>query len=200
MKKHIAIYVRVSSKKQNLHSQLPDLKRWAASQDQPVKFYHDKFTGRTMDRPGWNKLETAMQEGRVSTIVVWRLDRLGRTCKGLVTLFDELRERKVNLVSLREHIDFATPAGRMMANVIAAMAEFESELRAERVLAGQAAARANGVRWGGSTKGRRKATDTQSKMIMRMKAEGETIVNIAKAVGLSRPTVYKCLADHASQK
>src|SRR3954470_8484980 len=111
MKKHIAIYVRVSSRKQNMRSQVPDLQRWADSQDLPIRFYKDTFTGKTMERPQWTKLETAMRENRVATIVVWRLDRLGRTCKGLVGLFEELRERKVNLISLREHIDLATPAG-----------------------------------------------------------------------------------------
>jgi DNA invertase Pin-like site-specific DNA recombinase len=194
MKKHIAVYVRVSSRKQNMRSQVPDLGRWAESQDQPVKFYRDTFTGKTMDRPQWNKLETAMREGQVSTIVVWRLDRLGRTCKGLVGLFEELRERKVNLISLREHIDLATPAGRMMAQVIAAVAEYETELRGERVAAGQAAARAAGKRWGGSKPGiPKKVTAAHIKTIKILLKERTPIVNIAKAVHLSRRTIYRIL-------
>jgi DNA invertase Pin-like site-specific DNA recombinase len=196
MKRHVAIYVRVSSKNQSLRSQLPDLKRWAASQDEPIRFYHDKFTGRSMNRPGWNSLETAIRSGKVSTVVVWRIDRLGRTAKGLTALFDDLRERKVNLVSLKDGLDLSTSAGRLMANVLASIAQFETELRAERVMAGQVAARANGQRWGGSKKGRRKASTTQTKMILRMKQEGETIVDIAHAVGLSRPTIYKVLAEN----
>jgi DNA invertase Pin-like site-specific DNA recombinase len=195
-KKHVAIYVRVSSRKQNMKSQLPDLQRWAANCDEPVKFYKDVFTGKSMDRPEWSKLEQAMQDGRISTIVCWRLDRLGRTCKGLVSLFEELRQRKVNLISLKEHIDLSTPAGRMMAQVIAAMAEYEGELRGERVMAGQAAARARGVRWGGSVAGTRTSiTPAQRKAIRQLKRSGITIVDIAKAVGLSRPTIYKVLAE-----
>src|SRR5688572_11960822 len=111
--RHVAIYLRVSSRSQQTRSQEPDLERWASAQDQPVQWYRDKFTGRTMDRPGWNQLETALRLGQVSTVVVWRLDRLGRTVSGLSQLFDELQARKVNLVSLRDGLDLSTPAGRL---------------------------------------------------------------------------------------
>ena len=197
MKKHTAVYLRISSKKQNLRSQLPDLQHWIESQKEPVKLYRDTATGTTMDRPGWKKLEAAMRQGLISAIVVWRLDRLGRTCKGLVTLFEELRETKVNLISIREHIDLSTPAGRMMANVLASVAQFETEVRGERAMAGQAAARAAGKRWGGSKPGRvlkNSPTPAQVRTIKLLRKDGETIVAIAKAVGLSRPTVYKMLA------
>lgn len=159
-----------------------------------MKWYRDKASGKKMDRPGWNKLEDAIRGGRVSQVVVWRLDRLGRTASGLTALFDDLQQRKVNLVSLKDGLDLSTPAGRLMANVLASVAQYETEVRAERVRAGQAVARAKGKRWGGSERGKRKkVTSTQEKMIRRMKAEGEAITAIAKAVGLSRPTVYDVL-------
>ena len=66
--KHIAIYSRVSSKRQDTKSQKPDLERWAASQERPVRWYSDRFTGKTMDRPGWNKLQAAVDAGEVSAI------------------------------------------------------------------------------------------------------------------------------------
>jgi DNA invertase Pin-like site-specific DNA recombinase len=90
----------------------------------------------------------------VSRVVDWRLDRLGRTAKGLTALFAELLELRVNLVSLRDSIDLNTPAGRLMANVLASVAQYETEVRAERVRAGQMIARANGKTWGGSKPGR----------------------------------------------
>lgn len=196
MKRWIGIYSRVSSRKQNMRSQEPDLQRWIDSQPNPVRWYRDKCTGTKMDRPNWNRLEDDLRAGRIMAIVVWRLDRLGRTCKGLVSLFEELRERKVNLVSLREHIDLSTSAGRMMAQVLASIAEFETELRGERVQAGQAVARANGKRWGGSKKGvRKKVTGTQERAIRKLKSDGETVVAIARAIGLSRPTVYSVLEE-----
>lgn len=193
--KHVAIYLRVSSKQQETQSQHPDLERWAKAQDDPVKWYADKFTGKSMDRPGWGRLEAAMRAGKVAAVVCWRLDRLGRTARGLTALFADLLQRKVNLVSMREGIDLSTPAGRMMANVIAAIAQYETEVRGERVLAGQAVAKAKGKRWGGSKAGKRKkVTPTQERIIQRMKQEGEPITAIALAVGLSRPTVYNVLA------
>lgn len=195
MQKQIAIYVRVSSKAQDTKSQEPDLQRWASAQDEPLKWYRDTFTGKSMDRPDWKKLEQAIHEGRVSKVVVWRLDRLGRTAKGLTALFDELQQRKINLVSMKEGLDLSTPAGRLMAHVLASVAQYETEIRAERVKAGQAVARANGKRWGGSKPGqRKKVTPTQERMVRHMRQEGEAVSAIAKAVGLSRPTIYDILA------
>ena len=138
--KYITIYRRVSSKQQDLRSQEPDLKRWAEAQSDPIRWYSDHYSGRTMNRPGWSMLERDILAGKVSKVVVWRLDRLGRTARGLTALFEELRERGVSLVSLKDGLDLSTPAGRMMANVLASMAQFETEIRAERILAGQAAA------------------------------------------------------------
>lgn len=188
---HIAIYVRVSSRKQKLASQLPDLKRWAEAQDGEVKFYRDTFTGKTMDRPGWGKLQAALDRGEVSTIVCWRLDRLGRTAKGLTALFADLQEKDINLVSLKDGIDLSTPAGRMLANVLASIAQFETECRAERVLAGQAAAREAGKTWGGRKAGTvTKAVAEKADAIRTLHAAGKSVSDIARSTGVSRPTVY----------
>ena len=192
--KHMAIYCRVSSKQQDTASQKPDLERWAKAQTHPVKWYSDKFTGKTMDRPGWNRLSEDLRAGKVSAIVCWRLDRLGRTARGLTALFAELAERGVNLVSLKDGIDLNTPAGRLVANMLASIAEYETEVRAERVMAGQARARAEGKTWGGSEKGRRlKVTDEQVTQIRRLRREGESVAGIARATSLTRPTVYAYL-------
>ncbi len=195
MEKHIAIYVRVSSKSQDHRSQLPDLERWAQTQVAPVKWYRDKASGKSMDRTEWKTLEDAMRVGKVIQIVVWRLDRLGRTASGLTSLFDDLQQRKVNLVSLKDGLDLSTPAGRLMANVLASVAQYDNEVRAERVIAGQAVARAKGKTWGGSERGKRKkVTPTQEKIIRQLKVERESITSIAKATGLSRPTIYDVLS------
>jgi DNA invertase Pin-like site-specific DNA recombinase len=194
MSKHLAIYLRVSSKNQDHRSQKPDLEAWAAAQSLPVVWYRDKFTGKTMDRPGWDKLQAAIDRGEVAGVCCWRLDRLGRTAKGLTALFAALCERKVNLVSLREGIDLGTPAGRMMANVLASLAQFETEVRAERVLAGQAAARAEGKTWGGRKPGTRiRVTEEKERTIRKLHKEGESIASIARITELSRPTIYAVL-------
>lgn len=197
MSKQTAIYVRVSSKAQDHRSQLPDLEHWASGQQGQVKWHTDKFTGKTMDRPAWRKLEADIRAGKVATVVVWRLDRLGRTASGLTALFDELRQRRVNLVSIKDGLDLSTAAGRLMANVLASVAQYDNEVRAERVVAGQAVARAAGKTWGGSEAGKRKkVTPTQAKMIHGMKAAKEPVAAIARAVGLSRPTIYSVLNDN----
>jgi DNA invertase Pin-like site-specific DNA recombinase len=196
-KKATAIYVRVSTKQQNHESQEADLKRWAESQETEIIWYRDKSSGKTMDRPGWAKLESAMRSGKIGQIVVWRLDRLGRTVSKLSSLFDDLTARKINLVSLKDSVDLSTPAGRLMANVLASVAAYETEMRGERVLAGQAVAKDNGQTWGGAQSSkpgvRKKVSELQESLIRKMKADGESIVAIAKAVGLSRPTIYSVL-------
>lgn len=149
-----------------------------------------------MERPGWQRLEADLNKGKISKVVIWRLDRLGRTASGLTALFETLRNRKVGLISLKEGLDLSTAAGRLMANVLASVAQFETELRAERIMAGQAAARAKGKTWGGSKKGRRlSVTEEQVATVKRLRSDNESIAGIARAVSLSRPTVYRLLKE-----
>lgn len=195
MTKHIAVYVRVSSKKQDTKSQEPDLKRWEQSQEGPVRWYVDKASGKSMSRPQWNKLEDHIRTGKVSTVVVWRLDRLGRTASGLTSLFDTLQSKSINLVSIKDGLDLSTPAGRLLGNMMASVAQYESEVRGERVRAGQAVAKANGKTWGGSKKGvRKKVTQSQVKAIKQMKHQGVSISEIARTFQLGRMTIYDVLS------
>ena len=91
-------------------------------------------------------------------------------------------------------MDLGTAAGRLMANVLASVAQFETEVRAERILAGQAAARAKGKVWGGGKPGRRvRLSEEKEKAIRRLHSDGKPIAEIARVVGLSRPTVYKAI-------
>lgn len=194
MAKVSAIYCRVSSRDQSHASQTPDLERWEAAQNGAVVWFHDKFTGKTMARPGMEKLMADLRAGKIERIVVWRLDRLGRTTKGLCQLFDELTEQKVDLVSLKDGFSLASPAGRLHARILASVAEYETEVRAERVAAGQAVARKKGKKWGGSKKGWRwKVSDDQLAAVHEMRATGKPIAQIARVTSLSRPTIYRIL-------
>ncbi|TWU08873.1 DNA-invertase hin [Symmachiella macrocystis] len=191
-----AIYVRVSSKQQDHQSQLPDLERWVESHDDDVIWFKDKFTGKTMSRPGMDKMLDALRTGKLDRIVVWRLDRLGRTTKGLCNLFDELCERKADLVSIKDGFSLDSPAGRLHARILASVAEYENEVRADRIRCGQSVARNKGKTWGGSDKGWRwKVTDDQVSAIHDMKAAGKTVSHIARVTSLSRPTVYRVLRE-----
>src|SRR5271168_724283 len=108
MSKHHAGCMHVSTKRQDTASQEPELKRWAQSHEGDSCWYHDSYTGTSMDRPGFRKLIKDMETGQVDTLVVWRLDRLGRTAKGLTSLFEDSIRWKVNLISLKDGLDLLT--------------------------------------------------------------------------------------------
>ncbi len=202
--KQTAIYLRVSdTNEQQYDSQVIELDRCLElHKPSRVRWYKDKYTGKTMDRPGMQKLMEHVQQGKIGTILCWRLDRLGRTAAGLTRLFEELRQYKCNLISLKDNLDLSTPAGRFTANILASVASFETEIRGERVKAGQQAAKARGKRWGGSKKGvRKRKTVEKIKSILALRKQGIRITEIGRAVGLSTPTIYSIIkADNEYPK
>jgi DNA invertase Pin-like site-specific DNA recombinase len=193
----LGIYLRCSTNKQQTVSQKKELKRWAESHaDGNLSWYEDYFTGKTMERPGWERLWRDCCEGRVKTIVCWRLDRLGRTAKGLINLRDELIARGLNLISLRDTLDLSTPSGRLMFNIIASVAEYETEVRRERQMVGIAAAREQGKQIGGRKAGAsNQRTRNVLPAVLALHKEGKKVSEIARATRLSRPTVYAVLAS-----
>jgi len=134
-----------------------------------------------------------VRAGEVKRIVVWRLDRLGRTARGILELCDELQTFGVTLVSLKEGIDLSTPAGRLMISILASMAQFETEVRGERVKAGIAAAKARGQKWGGSKKGPRKLTPAVCRKVGEWRGKGKTIVWIRRHMRISERACYYAL-------
>ena len=199
MRKQTAVYLRVSTGQQSTRSQQPDIERWLAAQNPEnlgdVQWYRDKATGRNMDRPGWQKLQQAIDVGAVKQLVVWRMDRLGRTASGLCKLFEDLQAKKIRLVSLKDSVDLDTPAGRLVANVLASVAAYETEVRGERIQAGQTAARAAGRKWGGSQPGRLAGISVdQAKAVIDMHRKGAQKAAIARACGIDRSSVYRLIA------
>lgn len=206
MKKRTVVYVRVSGNSQDLASQLPDLKKWVAVHGggDEIVWLDDHFTGKLWTRPGWTKVWEAIEAGGVRRLVVWRIDRLGRTTLELVKLYRDLEERGVTLVSIKENIDRTSAAGKLFADMLAAFAAFETEVRRERVVAGIAAARAAGKRIGGSGKGRLKAdgkpkaraTDPlRVKQVLELDEKGWSRASIAKATKTPPTTVYRVLNE-----
>ncbi|MBS0267305.1 MAG: recombinase family protein [Planctomycetes bacterium] len=191
----VGVYLRVSSTKgQETRSQEPDLQTWAKAQPDESVWYKDRFTGTTMTRPGLDRLLADVRSGKISKICVWRLDRLGRTAKGLLTLLDELQALNVGFVSLREGFDITTPAGRLMAGVLASVASYETEVRKERQLAGIAKAKSEGKSWGGRKTGTRvKLTEEKEVAIRQLHQQGQSVAAIARTVGLTRKTIYRAL-------
>ena len=144
-----AIYARVSTLDQEPENQLQELRRYVHARGWTGSEYVDHGVSGTRDRrPALDRLVADARRRKVDTVVVWRLDRLGRSLKHLVTLLDELQALGVGFVSLGEGIDLQTPAGRLQLHILASLAQFERERIAERVRAGLARARANGQRLG----------------------------------------------------
>ena len=191
-------YCRISSSDQNADLQRDALDRWAKANGVELAWYTDTFSGKTMDRPGWNKLWRQVVAGKVEKLVVWKLDRLGRTASGLARLFEQLVEHGVGFVSLTEGVDLATPSGRLMAHILGSVGAYETEIRSERQQAGiEASRRRNGGRcpWGGSERGvPKKLTREQVAFIRRAKSESQAVAAIARTVGCTRQTVYRVLS------
>jgi len=182
-------YVRVSTEHQSLDQQGDAL---AAAGVQSNRVYTDKLSGTStrQQRPGLAALMDYAREG--DAIVVVGIDRLGRNAAEVMTTIRELGEQGIVLRSLREGIDTSNATGRMVAGVLASLAELELELGRERRSAAREARRARG-----QSIGRPKALD-QSKVALaqRMHASGESARTIAATLGVSRATVYRVLAEH----
>jgi DNA invertase Pin-like site-specific DNA recombinase len=197
----IAIYERVSTTKQDTAAQHADLELYANQQTQlgnSIQWYADKATGKTMKRPGFQKLEDDIRAGKVQRVVVWRLDRLGRTMGGLCTFLEDLEANGIGFFSLKDGFDLSSAASRFTLNILASVAKFETEIRSERIAAGIAAKKARGEKWGnGRPKGSaHKATPEVIVQVRRMKNEGEKVATIARVCKLSRQTVYDVLRSH----
>ena len=144
------LYARVSTAKQDLDPQLEELHRLAARRGWAVAGeYTDVISGASTRRQGLDRLLADAHAGRFDVVAVWKLDRLGRSLIHMVQIVDELLGKGIHVVSATEpHMDSTTPQGRLMRNILGSMAEYERELIRERVRAGQARARARGVRFG----------------------------------------------------
>src|SRR5690554_181631 len=180
-------YARVSTLDQNLELQRDALEKAGCEQ-----VFEDHVSGSTTERPGWAQAQTALRKG--DTLVVWRLDRLGRSLKHLIDTVNELHARGVGFKSLNENIDTTTSGGRLVFHIFGALAEFERELIRERTQAGLAAARARG-RKGGRP---RKLTPRQVATARTLLKDREhTVTAVAEMLGVSRSTLYRALEEQA---
>lgn len=175
-------YARVSTDEQSLALQLHALKKAGCG-----RVFTDKASGAGLARPGLNDALSHLRAG--DTMVVWKLDRLGRSVKGLVDLVNGLEAREVHFRSLTDGIDTKTPAGRFFFHVMASLAQMERELIVERTRAGLAVARKLG-RVGGR---KRRMTDSKIKAARRLLAGGTPARDVADNLGVSVPTLYRWL-------
>lgn len=178
-------YARVSTQDQNLDAQLDALTAVGCE-----RTFTDKASGAKAERPGLTEAMNHLRKG--DTLVVWKLDRLGRSLIHLVETVQELGRRKVGFRSLQESIDTTTSGGKLIFHIFASLAEFERDIIRERTRVGLTAARARG-RMGGRPKGLDAKRVEQAR---RLHADKEnSIEDICKMMGIGRSTLYRYLSE-----
>ena len=179
-------YARVSTQEQELHLQLDALRAYGCAQVVEEKVSAAK------DRPALRGLLEQLRSG--DTLVVWKLDRLGRSLKNLVELVTGFQAKQIHFISLHDHLDTTSAQGRLMFNLFASLAEFERDLTRERTIAGLAAARARG-RQGGRPPGLSKESQSKAEAAKTLYLQKDkTVGQIANLLGVSRATIYRYLS------
>jgi DNA invertase Pin-like site-specific DNA recombinase len=173
-------YARVSTQDQNLDLQFSALTKAGCE-----KLYQDKISGARNNRPGLQQALDDLRKG--DTLVVWKLDRLGRTVKGLIDLINQLHEKGTHFKSITDNVDTSTPSGRFFFHMMASLAQMERELVAERTKAGLAVAKSLG-RVGGR---KRKMTKSKIESAKKLLASGIATKDVAHNLGVSIPTLYR---------
>jgi DNA invertase Pin-like site-specific DNA recombinase len=188
MKTRVALYARVSTSngQQDPEMQLRELREYAKHRELIiVGEYVDKMTGSKDSRPALNRLMADASQRKFDAVLVWKLDRFGRSLRHLVNALAELEARGLSFISLRDNLDLSTPSGRLMFQIIGAMAEFERALIQERVKAGMRNARAKGKRLG-----RPRAVVDEAE-VLAMRKSGASWRTIAKKLGVGLGTVHR---------
>lgn len=181
-------YARVSTRDQNLDLQIDALKKAGCAD---TYIYKEEISGASRERPELKKVLEHLRADDV--VVVWKLDRLGRSLADLVHLVNEIQGKGADLHSLHDNIDTTTPQGKLTFHIFAAIAEFEREIIRERTNAGLASARARG-RKGGRPRGLSPDAKIKAAAATTLYKQGTSVIEICKNLGVSKKTFYKYLA------
>ena len=195
-----ALYVRTSTTDQDGQAQLYALRRAAEARGWvgTAEFLDIGHSGAKASRPALDALKKAAREGKVRVVIVFALDRLGRSLRDLLLLLDDLNASGCAVVSLRESIDLTTPTGRLLIHMIAALAEFERAIITERVRSGIARVKATGKTRSGKAIGRpRREVDVEA--VHRLRSEGRTWRQVAQALKVPRKTLERAYATSLGQ-
>jgi DNA invertase Pin-like site-specific DNA recombinase len=183
----VALYARVSTLNgQDPEMQLAELREYAARRSwQVVEEYVDHISGSKDSRPGLDRLMTGARRRKFDAVLVWKLDRFGRSLKHLVNALADLEEVGVTFVSLQDNLDLSTPSGRLMFQIIGAMAEFERALIQERVKAGLRNARKKGRKVG------RPRREVDRAMVATLRASGASWRDISRELRIPVATLHR---------
>ena len=185
-----ALYARVSTEEQDVGMQLDELRKVAAQRGWTVidEYLDEGESGAKDSRPALDRMIDDARTGKLDLIAVWKLDRLGRTLKGLVSLVDDLGRWGVDLVSVRDPaFDTTSPAGRLIFQVIGAVAEYERGIIRERALAGIRRAQARGKHCGRNPK------EIDVRPAIALLNQGRNLSEVARILGLDRTTLRRRL-------
>lgn len=195
----IACYVRVSTIGQNETGQRAEIQRWLDGNGikaDCVEWFIDKGkSGDSLNRPAFERLQKAIFNGEVKTVVVYKLDRLSRKLKDGINTLCEWCDRGLRVVSVTQQIDFNGTVGKIIASVLLGVAEMEQETRRERQAVGIAVAKKAG-KYTGRKSGTTKATPTRA---LELQQQGLKVEEIAKSLGVSRNTVFVYLRAAKAQ-
>ena len=186
-----ALYVRVSSRdRQTVENQLVPLRAEAARREwDVVGVYRDEVTGSSRSRPGLDALLAQVALNRVDVVAVWRFDRWARSTSHLIESLDQLQRAGVDFVSLTESVDTTTGLGRFFFTLLAAVGELERDILTERVRAGLARARAEGVRLG------RPPVHVDTAAARMLLREGKSLRSVAQTLNISRRVLTRRLKE-----
>lgn len=193
----VAIYCRVSTSDQSVAMQQADLRRYCEQRDfaRFAEYIDEGISGTKQQRPALDRLMLDAKKRLFDTVLCWRFDRFARSTKHLITALDEFRHLGIEFISYQENIDTGSPLGKAMFTIVAAIAELERNIIAERIRGGIRRAREEGKRFG-----RRPITDRELLgTVLRMKAQGRSIRAIAEAVKVSKSFVHKTCQNSGLQ-
>ena len=186
--KRVALYTRVSTLDQHPETQVLDLRQLVAQRGfEVVEEYVDRISGVKASRPGLDRLMDDARRGKFDVVVVWAFDRLARSVRHLLDVLDELKRLEIEFISFRENIDTGGPLGRTLMVIVGVIAELERNLIIERVRAGMRRARFEGRRIG------RPPINVDRDALLRDRARGQSLSQLAKAYRISRATVARML-------
>lgn len=185
-------YARVSTQDQKLDVQIEQIKRYCEYRNiDLVRLYTDKASGANTDRPEFQAMIGDIETNihGADLIIVWKLDRIGRSIKNLIEIIDQFKSKELAFVCINENIDTTSSAGRLFFHMTAAFAEYERSLINERTALGREAALEKGVKFG------RPVVEVNVAAVRRRIADGVPKTKVARDMGISRSTLHRRLND-----
>jgi DNA invertase Pin-like site-specific DNA recombinase len=195
--KSVAIYARVSTDKQKVDMQLNELRQFAARSGWRIhrEYIDQSFTGANTNRPAFSEMMDEARKRKFNVLLVWKLDRLSRSLKDLINTLDELGSLGIDFVSYDNNLDTSTPTGKLVFQIVGAVAEFEKDIIKERVIAGLANARRKGKRLG------RPPVDADLyARAKELRLQGLSFRKIAQGLKIDEGTIRKRLKREAEKR